>query len=113
MAWWEKCGNQEAPSQEMLVLGGKFCNLEGNCVIFNIKNSGKFSLLPGKKIIFSSPGVMVRVRATVVYTQLGFSVRVSRNKRTIQKFAHKNRNYCLNRKMCMPGVYPHPSARLK
>ena len=34
----KKCGNWEAPSQEMLVFGGKFLNLVGNFVSFVHKN---------------------------------------------------------------------------
>ena len=37
----KKCGNWEAPSQEMMVFGGKFWNLVGNFVFLYIKTHYK------------------------------------------------------------------------
>ena len=54
----KKCGNWEAPSQEMLVFGGKFWNLVGNFVFLYIKTHNKLweNWSASREIkIFSSP----------------------------------------------------------
>ena len=69
----KKCGNWETPSQKMLVLGGEFWNLEGNCAIFNIKQLWEIQLASWEKYILKTffPAMMLSSTFVHLWTPCG------------------------------------------